>query len=73
MKKGDKVHWNYGRSQAEGKIEKEFTKPVSKRLKGSEIKRNASKEEPAYLIRQENGNEILRSESELKKGSREKK
>ena len=70
MKKGEKVHWKYGRSEAEGKIEQEFTKPVTKNIKGSEIKRNASKDEPAYLIKQENGNQILRSESELKNGSK---
>jgi hypothetical protein len=32
------------------------------------VKRNATKEEPAYLIRQEDGSEVLKSESELMKG-----
>jgi hypothetical protein len=67
MKKGDKVEWKWGASTAEGKIEKMFDKPVTKTIKGTKVKRNANKDEPAYEIKQENGNKVLKSESELKK------
>jgi hypothetical protein len=70
MKKGQKVKWNWGKSKAEGTIKEQFNKPVKKKIKGTEVKRNASKEEPAYLIEQENGNEVLKSESELKTGGK---
>lgn len=70
MKKGEKVNWKYGKGEAEGQIKEKFDKPVEKVIKGSTIKRNASKQEPAYLIEQKNGNEILKSESELKKGAK---
>lgn len=73
MKKDEKVHWNYGKSQAEGKIKEKFEEPVTKKIKGTEVKRNASKEEPAYLIEQKNKNEVLKSKSELKHGVRKKK
>jgi hypothetical protein len=69
MKKGEKVSWKWGKSKAEGKIIEEFNKPVNRKIKGTDVKRNASKDAPAYLIEQENGNEVLKSESELKKGS----
>jgi len=67
MKKGDKVEWNWGRSKAEGRIEKEYEKPISKTIKGTKVKRKASKEESAYEIKQDDGNKVLKSESELKK------
>lgn len=67
MKKGDKVVWNWGNGEAEGTIEEKFTEPVSRTIKGSEIKRNASEDNPAYLIRQDDGDRVLKSESELKK------
>jgi hypothetical protein len=70
MKKGETVHWNWGKSEAEGKVEEKFTEPVTKKIKETSVKRNASKEEPAVLIKQENGNEVLKSESELKKGKK---
>ncbi|HEY4194584.1 MAG TPA: DUF2945 domain-containing protein [Mucilaginibacter sp.] len=67
MKKGDTVHWKWGESEAEGKIVKEHTQPVTKTIKGAKVKRNASKDEPAYEIKQENGSKVLKSASELKK------
>ena len=72
MKKGEKVHWNYGKGEAEGKIKEEFDKPVTKKIKGAEVKRNASKDKPAYLVEQQNGSKVLKSESELKKGGKSK-
>lgn len=72
MKKGDKVHWNWGKSQAEGTIKEKSEKPITKKLKGTEVKRNASKEEPAYIIEQQNGTEVIKSESELTEGAKDK-
>ena len=70
MKKGDTVHWNWGKGEAEGKIEKEHTEPVKKSIKGTTVKRNASKDEPAYEIKMEKGKKVVKSQSELKKGSK---
>ena len=72
MKKGDKVHWNWGKSQAEGPIKQKSEKTITKKIKGKEVKRNASKEEPAYVIEQQNGTEVVKSESELKDGEKDK-
>ncbi|WP_345950942.1 DUF2945 domain-containing protein [Mucilaginibacter sp. PAMB04274] len=70
MKKGENVHWAWGKSEAEGKIEAKHTEPVKKKTKGTTVKRNASKDEPAYEIKQSNGTKVLKSESELKKGNK---
>ena len=72
MKKGDKVHWNWGKSQAEGKIVEKSEKTVVKKIKGTEVKRKGSKEEPAHVIEQEGGKEVVKSESELKIGGKER-
>lgn len=66
MKKGDKVEWNWGKSQASGTIEKKHVEPVKKTIKGTTVKRNASKDNPAYEISMEAGKKVLKSESELK-------
>jgi hypothetical protein len=70
MKKGDTVHWKWGASEAEGKIIAKHTETTEKTIKGSKVKRKATKDEPAYDIEQANGNKVLKSESELKKGSK---
>jgi hypothetical protein len=66
MKKGDNVSWNWGKSEAEGKIIKKHDEPVTKTIQGTKVKRNASKDNPAYEIEQENGSKVLKSEREIK-------
>ena len=63
--KGAKVRWNWGQGTGEGKIAESFDKPVERTIKGATIRRNASPEEPAYLIEQEDGDHVLKSHSEL--------
>ena len=72
MRKGTWVHWHWGKSEAEGKVQEKFMEPVSRMINGTVVKRNASKEEPAYLIRQADGGEVLKSASELKTGKKAK-
>jgi hypothetical protein len=70
MKKGDTVHWNWSNGEAEGKIEKKHTEPITKHIKGATVKRNATKDEPAYEVKTDKGDKVLKSESELKKGKK---
>jgi hypothetical protein len=65
--KGSKVEWKWGANTAEGKVKEKFEKPVQRTIKGTKVKRNASKEEPAFLIEQEDGGRVLKGESELHK------
>jgi hypothetical protein len=59
------VQWNYGSGTAKGQIKESFKNKVTKTIKGSEVTRNATDEEPAYLVEQEDGDQVLKSESEL--------
>jgi hypothetical protein len=67
LRKGTKVRWNWAGSHAEGKIIERFTERVTRELKGAEVTRDASQEEPAFLIEQEDGDQVLKSASELSK------
>ncbi len=66
-KKGQKVKWSWGEGEAEGIIQKSYTQKVSRKIKGTEVVRNASEDNPAYLIEQDDGDEVLKSESEIEK------
>lgn len=68
FKKGDAVTWHWGNGTAAGRVVERFTEKVTRNIKGSEVTRNASKEEPAFLIKQEDGDQVLKSGSELSKG-----
>ena len=68
LRKGSKVSWNWGNGTGSGKIVERFTEPVSRTIKGSTIKRDATSKEPAYLIEQDDGDRVLKSRSELREG-----
>ncbi|MFC4698731.1 DUF2945 domain-containing protein [Glaciecola siphonariae] len=61
------VKWKWANGEATGKIREKFTSKVTKTLKGSEVTRDASDEDPAYLIEQDDGDEVLKSHSEIEK------
>ncbi|MBO0904177.1 DUF2945 domain-containing protein [Jiella sonneratiae] len=67
FRKGQNVAWSWGNGEGEGKVKDRFTEKVTRKIGGSEITRNASEDNSAYLIEQEDGSEVLKSESELKK------
>lgn len=69
FKKHQKVAWKWGQGESEGKVVKIFTDKISCEINGSEITRNASDDEPAYLIVQDDGQKVLKSQSELKKAA----
>lgn len=65
--KGDKVQWEWGNGNAKGTIVERYTKKTTVKIKGNEVTRNASEDDPAYRIEQEDGDEVLKSHSEIKK------
>ena len=63
-RKGTDVAWTWGSGTGMGKVEAIFTDDVEREIAGSLVKRKASKAEPAYLLRQQDGGHVLQSESE---------
>ncbi|MBY6015620.1 DUF2945 domain-containing protein [Qipengyuania gaetbuli] len=59
------VQWNWGSGTAKGQIKERFEREVTRTLKGSEVTRDGSEDNPAYLIKQEDGDEVLKLGSEL--------
>ncbi|TGD82689.1 DUF2945 domain-containing protein [Hymenobacter wooponensis] len=66
MRKGTKVSWKYGTGTATGKIEETHKESVTRKLQGAEITRNGTPQNPAFLIVQENGDKVLKLQSEVK-------
>ncbi|HCQ59693.1 MAG TPA: DUF2945 domain-containing protein, partial [Sulfitobacter sp.] len=64
---GTKVEWDWGNGTGTGKIVKKYTQKITLKLQGSEVTRKASDDEPAYKIEQDDGSEVLKSGSELRK------
>ena len=67
LKKGDHVTWKYGNGEGEGRITEIHTDDFEKEVQGKVIKRKGSSDEPALLIKQDNGHEVVKSASEVEK------
>jgi hypothetical protein len=66
---GTKVEWDWGNGTGTGKVVQKYTRKITLKIDGTEVTRNASDDEPAYRIEQEDGDEVLKSDSELRKAS----
>jgi argonaute-like protein implicated in RNA metabolism and viral defense len=64
---GTDVEWTWGSSKAQGKVAEKFTKDVERKIKGKVIKRKADEDEPAFLVKQDGGDRVLKSQSELRR------
>lgn len=61
------VEWTWSTGTGTGTVQESFTEKVTRTIKGSEITRDADDDNPAYLIEQDDGDRVLKSESELSK------
>jgi len=65
MRKGTNVTWKWGKSEATGKVVEVHPEKITRKLKGSEITRDGTKDNPALLIEQEDGDQVLKLASEV--------
>ncbi|MHA6325515.1 hypervirulence associated TUDOR domain-containing protein [Roseivivax sp. CAU 1753] len=64
---GDRVEWDWGDGTAKGEIVERFTQDVTRTIKGTEVSRDASVNEPAFLIEQDDGDRVLKSVTEIRR------
>lgn len=64
---GTDVEWKWGRSRAQGKVARKFTEDVERTIKGKVIRRKADDDKPAFLIKQKDGDRVLKSQSEIRR------
>ena len=69
LKVGERVKWKWGNGFGDGRIAERFTEDVTRTINGTDVKRVATDDEPAYLIEQDDGDRVLKSHSEVRKAS----
>ena len=62
---GDTVKWNWGGGTGEGEVTERFTEKTTRTIEGNDVTRDASEDEPAYMIEQADGDRVFKSASEL--------
>jgi len=66
LRKGSSVSWKWGQGVAEGSVVEVHHDTVTRTVKGSQITRKGSDDDPAYVIEQEDGTTVLKLRSELR-------
>ena len=59
------VKWKWGNGEGRGQVTERFERDVERTLNGSQITRHGTSDNPAYLIEQEDGDQVLKLGSEL--------
>ena len=67
IRTGTSVTWKWGSSEASGKVTEIHREKVTRTTKGSDITRNGSEDDPAYVIEQEDGTIVLKLQSEVER------
>lgn len=67
IRQGSKVSWKWSNGTAKGEVVETYTSTITKTIKGSEITRNGETGNKALLIEQEDGDQVLKLESEVDK------
>ncbi|CAZ96158.1 hypervirulence associated TUDOR domain-containing protein [Zobellia galactanivorans] len=67
IRKGTQVKWKWGSGQAQGKVEDTYSESVTRKIENHEITRNGSADNKALLIKQEEGSDVLKLESEVER------
>ncbi|MFN3454215.1 MAG: DUF2945 domain-containing protein [Pseudobdellovibrio sp.] len=65
FKKNSKVYWKWLGRKIPGHIVDVYFEPTVQTIKGKSIKRNGSKECPAYLVESQSGNQALKLHTEI--------
>jgi hypothetical protein len=67
IRSSTRVQWVWGSGQATGTVQTVFHETVTRRIDGSDITRKGSRDTPAYLIEQDNGQRVLKLATEVER------
>ena len=67
IRKGSKVKWKYGNGEATGTVEETYTEETTKTIKGNKVTRKGESGNKALYIKQDDGDAVLKLESEVEK------
>lgn len=67
INEGDEVTWAWGDGHGSGVVQSVFAEKTTRKIKGTEVTRNGTKDDPALYIKQEDGDAVLKLASEIEK------
>lgn len=65
LSEGDQVTWEWGDGTASGEVQSIFPQKTTRTIKGTEVTRNGTQNDPALYIKQDDGDTVLKLSSEV--------
>lgn len=69
IREGTRVVWSWGNGEAEGRVQDKRAETVRRTIDGSEITRHGTDDDPALIIEQDDGQTVLKLQSEVERAS----
>ncbi|PVA05327.1 DUF2945 domain-containing protein [Thalassorhabdomicrobium marinisediminis] len=67
IREGTRVKWDWGKGTATGKVAETHARKITRTINGCEITRNGSDDDPALVIKQDDGQTVLKLKSEVER------
>ena len=67
IRKGTSVKWSWGNGTAEGIVQETYTSKITKTIKGNKVTRKGKKGNKALYIEQNDGDLVLKNETEVER------
>ncbi|MTB50921.1 DUF2945 domain-containing protein [Lewinella sp. W8] len=67
IRTGSVVKWKWGNGYAEGKVQETYTETIEKTIDGNTVTRKGESGNKALFIKQDDGQAVLKLESEVEK------
>jgi len=67
IREGTQVRWEWGQGHATGEVIEVHHETIEKQIKGNQVKREGTDDNPAYLIKQQDGTHVLKLQSEVER------
>lgn len=67
IREGTQVRWKWGNGYAEGEVVERHEREIEKTIDGTKVSRNGAHDNPALVIRQGDGQTVLKLQSEVER------
>lgn len=67
IREGTLVRWKWGDGRATGTVQERHESEVTRTIEGNEVTRKGSSDDPALVITQDDGQEVLKLQSEVER------
>ncbi|MCR9216843.1 MAG: DUF2945 domain-containing protein [bacterium] len=67
IREGTEVKWKWGSGYATGTVQEKHEEQITRQIEGSSVSRDGTQDDPALVIKQDDGQTVLKLQSEVQR------